>query len=155
MVMTTIDLHAETRRARTLRQKLELDQMDYRREIARLSALGTQRELAQLLRISQPSLSGALKKAETVPPARPGFSGATPYEVCQRYAVGEITREQLVDELTRWEYVIPPKVEYDYFDDLREEPPGSFNDVLLARNAGLIDDDIYGRLLDVLAEDPE
>ena len=153
--MTTIDLHAETRRARTLRQKLELDQMDYRREIARLSALGTQRELAQLLRISQPSLSGALKKAETVPPARPGFSGATPYEVCQRYAVGEISREQLVDELTRWKYVIPPKVEYDYFDDLREEPPGSFNDVLLARNAGLIDDDIYGRLLDVFAEDPE
>jgi len=75
--------------------------------------------------------------------------------VCQRYAVGEITRDQLVDELTRWEYVIPPKVEYDYFDDLREEPPGSFNDVLLARNAGLIDDDIYGRLLDVFAEDPE
>jgi len=152
--MTTIDLHVETRRARTLRQKLELDQMDYRREIARLSALGTQRELAQMLRISQPSLSVALKKAETVAPARPGFSGASPYEVCQRYAVGEISREQLLDELTRWEYVIPPQVEYDYFDDLREEPPGSFNDVLLARNAGLIDDDIYGGLLDVLGEDP-
>lgn len=153
--MTTIDLHAETRRARTLRQKLELDQMDYRREIARLSALGTQRELAQLLRISQPSLSGALKKAETVPPARPGFSGATPYEVCQRYAVGEITREQLVDELTRWEYVIPPKVKHDFFDDLREEPPGSFNDVLLARNAGLIDDDVFEEVLLAQPEDAD
>lgn len=33
-----------------------------------------------------------------------GFSGADPYEIIQRYVIGELDRAQLLDELGRWEY---------------------------------------------------
>ena len=150
--MTTIDFTAEAGRARTLRQRVNLDQLDYRRELSRLARLGgTQRQLSKVLGISQPSLSTALKTAQKIPPARPGFSGADPYEVCQRFAVGELTREQLIDELTRWQYATPAKREHDYFDDLRFATPGSFDDVGQAFDDGLIDADAYDTLLSAIA----
>ena len=61
-------------------------------------------ELARNLGVSQPTISDALKTAARVPETRPGFSGADPYEIAQRYAAGDLTREQLVEELSRWEY---------------------------------------------------
>lgn len=153
--MTTIDYAIEAGRARTLRQRVNLDQLDYRRELARLASLGgTQRQLSKVLGISQPSLSTALKTAQKVPPARAGFSGADPYEVCQRYSVGELTREQLIDELTRWEYATPAKREHDYFDDLRFATPGSFDDVGQAFDDGLIDAEAYDIVLAAVAGEP-
>lgn len=153
--MTTIDYTVEAGRARTLRQRVNLDQLDYRRELTRLASLGcTQRQLSKVLGISQPSLSSALKTAEKVPPSRPGFSGADPYEVCQRYSVGELTREQLVDELTRWDYVTPANREHDYFDDLRFTTPGSFDDVGQAFDDGLIDTEVYDTVLAAVADEP-
>lgn len=150
--MTTIDFTAEAGRARTLRQRVNLDQLDYRRELSRLAGLGgTQRQLSKVLGISQPSLSTALKTAQKVPPARTGFSGADPYEVCQRFAVGELTREQLIDELTRWQYATVARRENDYFDDLRFATPGSFDDVGQAFDDGLIDADAYDTVLAVVA----
>lgn len=146
---TKLDLAKEARRARRLRQRLNLDQLDYRRELGRLAGLGaTQRQLSAVLGISQPTLSTALKKAAEVIPPRQGFSGAEPYEICQRYAVGELTRDQLVDELTRWDYALPPIVDHDHFDDLRFSTPGSFDDVRNALQDGLIDADTYDVILD-------
>lgn len=154
-IMTVIDLSAEVARARVLRQRIELDQIDYRRELNRLSHLGSsQRQVSSALGISQPSLSTALKTAEKVPPARPGFSGASPYEICQRFAIGELTRDQVIDELTRWEYVIPEAVEHDYFDDLRFDTPGSFNEVGQAFDDGLIDGATYELVLNATAPAP-
>lgn len=153
--MTTIDYAVEAGRARKLRQRVNLDQLDYRRELSRLASLGgTQRQLSKVLGISQPSLSTALKTAQKVPPAKPGFSGADPYEVCQRYAVGELTRDQLIDELTRWEYATPAKRERDYFDDLRFATPGSFADVGQAFDDGLIDVNAYDTVLAAVAGEP-
>lgn len=150
--MTTIDYSIEAGHARTLRQQVHLNQLDYRRELARLASLGgSQREWARTLGISQPSLSSALKTAEKVPPARPGFSGADPYEVCQRYAVGQLTREQLIDELKRWDYVVREKREHDFFDDLRFSTPGSFDDVGRAFDDRLIDDKLYDTILSAIA----
>ncbi|WP_431030907.1 hypothetical protein [Plantibacter sp. RU18] len=153
--MTTIDYTMEAGRARTLRRRVNLDQLDYRRELTRLASLGIpQRQLSKELGISQPSLSTALKTAEKVSPARPGFSGADPYEICLRYSVGELTRDQLIDELTRWDYVIPEAREHDFFDDLRFSTPGSFSDVGQARNEGLIDGDAYDLVLEATAYEP-
>lgn len=150
--MTTIDYPMEAERARTLRQQLELNQLDYRRELSRLVSLGgSQREWARALGISQPSLSSALKTAEKVPPVRPRFSGADPYEVCQRYAVGQLSREQLICELARWDYVVPEKREHDYFDDLRFSTPGSFDDVVRALGDGLLGAELYDTILDAVA----
>ena len=64
----------------------------------------TQVELARGLGLSQPTISDALKTAARVPEPRPGFSGADPYEIAQRYAAGDLTREELVEELSPWEY---------------------------------------------------
>lgn len=150
--MTTINYEVEAGRARTLRQRVNLDQLDYRRELSRLASLGgTQRQLSRVLGISQPSLSTALKTAQKIPPARAGFSGADPYELCQRYAVGELTRDQVIDELTRWDYAKVTKNEHDYFDDLRFATPGSIDDVAQARNDGLIDGELYDLVLDATA----
>lgn len=152
--MTTIDYTREAGRARTLRQRVNLDQLDYRRELARLASLGIpQRQLSKVLGISQPSLSSALKTAEKVSPTRPGFSGADPYEVCLRYSVGELSREQLIAELQRWDYVVPEPREHDHFDDLRFDTPGSFSDVERALNDGLIDGEAYDTVLEATADE--
>lgn len=154
--MGAVDFIFEAGRAIIMRQRAELDQLDYRRELVRLASLGgTQRQLAEALGISQPSLSSALKTAQKVPPVRPGFSGADPYEVCQRYAVGQLAREQLVDELTRWEYIKPEPVEHGFFDDLRFTTPGSFDDVVRACTSGLIDGELYDILLDPSSAAPQ
>jgi len=146
--MTTIDFAVEIATARKFRQRASLDQLDYRRELLRLTALGaSQVQLSRALGISQPSLSSALKTAAKVPQPREGFSGADPYELCQRYAVGELSRESLVDELSRWDYVTEPVGERDYFDDLRFSVRGSFDDVVQALDDGLIDNAIYDAIL--------
>lgn len=150
--MAVVDLVREAGLARRLRQRVSLDQLDYRRELARLAALGgTQRQLSKVLGISQPSLSSALRTAHKVPEPRPGFSGADPYEICQRYAVGELTRVQLVDELTRWEYPSAEAGEHEFFDDLRFSQPGSFDDVGRALDDDLIGADIYDTVVATLA----
>lgn len=147
--MTTIDFAVEAATARKFRQRLDLDQLDYRRELLRLTALGaSQNQLSKVLGISQPSLSSALKTAAKITQPREGFSGADPYELCQRYAVGELTRERLTDELSRWDYVrAEPVGERDYFDDLRFSERGSFDDVVRALDDGLIDGSIYDTVL--------
>jgi hypothetical protein len=70
-----------------------------------------------------------------------GFSGATPKEICERYAAGEISREQLVDELVRFPYA--PRGETDGYDSLLVDPPGSFAEVEEAGFSGLIGLDEY------------
>lgn len=52
-----------------------------------------------------------------------GFSGATPYGLCQRYAAGVIDRAQLVDELIRFPYV--KGGETDGCDSLIVDEPGT------------------------------
>ena len=67
-----------------------------------------------------------------------GFSGADPYEIIQRYVIGELDRAQLLDELGRWEYTPEVYGEWEgYF-------PGDWqNYVEEAHREGLIDDSLY------------
>jgi hypothetical protein len=75
-----------------------------------------------------------------------GFSGATPYEICERYAAGMIDRERLVDELARYPYVPTPRTE-SLADDLLMTPPGTWADVCDADRRGLIPEDVYGEVM--------
>lgn len=68
-----------------------------------------------------------------------------PYELCERYAVGQIGRAELVETLIHWPYVEPPPLgEEDYNVAL---PPSrseqSFRQVLRAFTGGLIDEQTY------------
>lgn len=147
--MKILDMPADARPVVRARQRRECDDLDYRRELLRLVERGyTQRQVAHWLGIAQPSLSSALKTARTTPLPREGFSGASPKEICQRYAADFLSREQLVDELTRWDYA--PMAETDGYDSLLVDPPGSFAEVIAAADAGLIDDDVYDEVLEKL-----
>ncbi len=70
-----------------------------------------------------------------------GFSGATPAEICQRYAAGFIDRAQLVDELTRFPYVKGGQT--DGYDSLIVDPPGTWSEVSAAVRRGAIEEDVY------------
>lgn len=139
--------------ARKLRLRIQLNQLDYDRALILLKKEGhTQQQLAQELAISQPSVSSALKTAAKTPAPREGFSGADPYEVCQRYAAGDLSRKELINELTHWGYRTTEDQSTEFFDDLRFSTPGSFDDVLRALDDGLIEDDVYDAVLDALDE---
>ena len=83
---------------------------------------------------------GQLPRVDVLPLAD-GFSGATPYEICERYAVGEIDRDRLIDELTRFPYV--PGGTTDGYDSLIVDPPGTWSEVSDAECGGLIDEQVY------------
>ncbi len=122
-------------------------ELDLQREIRRLQDAGVDRdELARALRIFDGQdvrhLDGARDEAMPVE----GFSGATPLEICERYAVGYLDRERLVDELTRFPYV--PLDKPEGWDDLVVNPPGTWMDLSIARGEKLIDMDVYADVFD-------
>jgi hypothetical protein len=149
--MTEIDYVTEAARARAMRLQAGLDRLDYLREIARLATLGGDiNHWAATLKTNPHDLAADFHEAQNTPPCRPGFPAASPYELCQRYAAQQLTRDQLINHLTHWEYTIPEPQEHDYYDDLRFTKPGSFDDVGIAFDQGLIDDEIYDSILDSL-----
>lgn len=139
--MTTTDIPTAARTAVRLRRRREIDDLDYQRQLRKLSGKYSQRQIASWLGITQPSISAALKAAERVPAAKDGFSGATPMEICERYAAGLIEREQLIDELVRYPYSEPDRS--DGYDSLTVDAPGAWSEVAVAMQRGLIDDDVY------------
>lgn len=128
-----------------LRHRQDVDRRDELRALRKLAATMTQTQIAKELRISQPAVNKRLKAAAQVPDVREGFSGASPYEIAERYAAGQIDRAQLVDELTRWPYAEQAKT--DGFDWLVEEVPATFEEVGRALDEGLIDDETYDAVL--------
>jgi hypothetical protein len=124
-----------------------LAELDLQREVRRLLDGGADRdELAKDLRLSRGEDLRRLDGARDVVMPVEGFSGATPMEICQRYAVGYLDREQLVDELTRFPYV--PMDKPDGWDDLVVNPPGTWMDLSIARGEKLIDMDVYRDVFD-------
>lgn len=140
------DVRAVVQRAAKLRRRRDLHDLDYRRALRKVRAVVqregyAQRSVADNLGISQPALSKALRSAEQVQEPREGFSGASPYEICERYYVEFIDREQLIDELTRWSY--GEQGGTDGYDSLIVDELGSWSDVELAFHHNLIDKSIY------------
>lgn len=140
--MTIAEVPAEARAAMRARRRKEMDELDYRRELRRLQERGyTQTQISKWLGIAQPSVLSALRTAARVTMPLDGFSGATPLEICQRYAGGIIDRAQLVDELTRFPYVEGGHT--DGYDSLIIDPSGTWSEVSDARRRGLIENDVY------------
>lgn len=142
-------LKVDILRHRALR---DLSDLDYKRSIKRAEGSGalSQVEIAESLGITQPSVSYTIKKARDVAEPRSGFSGATPFEICQRYAISEIDKKQAIDELSHWDYAATAGT--DGFDALIADPDGTFAEVERAAIMGLIDDDIYAAVVSRLGE---
>ncbi|QHC71663.1 hypothetical protein [Rathayibacter sp. VKM Ac-2801] len=130
---------------RRLRSRMLVARQSYQRELRRAAEDRTPTELARLLRVAQTVVEGDLREAAAVPDVRSGFSGGTPYEIAQRFAAGELTREQAVDELGRWRY--RPGSPSDGFDWTTLDP-GGFEEVRRALSDGLLDDAMYDEILD-------
>lgn len=128
-----------------LRHRQVVDRLDELRLVRKLAAQISQTEIARLLAISQPAVHKALKEAERVPEVVDGFSGASPYEVAERYAAGQIDRARVVDELARWPYASTPTT--GGVDWLVEDAPGTFEEVGRALDDGLLDADTYDAVL--------
>ncbi|WEG08317.1 hypothetical protein PU630_13890 [Microbacterium horticulturae] len=140
--MTIVEVPVEARAAVLARRRKEIDELDYRRELRRLGERGySQRDISRWLGIAQPSVLSALRTAAKVAMPLDGFSGATPYEICERYAAGFVDRAKLVDELVRFPYVKGGHT--DGCDSLIVDPPGTWSEVSDARRRGLIEDDVY------------
>ncbi|WKK70473.1 hypothetical protein Q0F99_11405 [Rathayibacter oskolensis] len=134
---------------RRLRSRQVVTRVSYLRELRRAAQDTTQTQLARLIGISQPSVNSALKSAAAVPDVRPGFSGASTYEIAQRYDAGELTREQTIDELGRWSYRSGSST--DGFDWSTADA-GEFADVERAFSEHLIDAEMYDEILDRYSE---
>ena len=142
----SIDVREAVAVARRARSRHAVSRLDYLRELRRLAGALTQVELARNLGVSQPTISSALKTASGLPEPRPGFSGADPYEIAQRYAAGDLSRDQLVDELARWEY--RPRDPGDGYDWMTYEPGEWDETVAVALRDGLLDEATYDAILD-------
>ncbi|NMR20232.1 helix-turn-helix transcriptional regulator [Cellulomonas fimi] len=141
-----IDAREAVAVARRARSRNVVSRLDYLRELRRLAGSLTQVELARNLGVSQPTISSALKTASGLPEPRPGFSGAGPYEIAQRYAAGDLSRGQLIDELSRWEY--RPWVATDGYDCTTGDEGEWGETVAVALRDGLLDEETYDAILD-------
>ncbi|PPF36371.1 hypothetical protein C5B93_09385 [Rathayibacter sp. AY1A2] len=90
-------------------------------------------------------VSHGIEGAAALAHVRSGFSGPTPYGIAQRFAEGELTREQAVDELGRWRYRSgSPSDGFDW----TTLDPGEFEEVRRALSDGLLDAAMYDEILD-------
>lgn len=127
---------------RRLRHRHILARLDYLRELRRLAGGMTQAELARELGLTQPSISSALKSAAKVAELPAGFSGASVYEIAQRFTAGELGRDDLVDQLSRW----PDATAFDPPSGQTEHPP--LRELSKAMHDGLLDEPVYRAVLD-------
>lgn len=142
----SIDARQAVGVARRARSRSAVSQLDYLRELRRLSGSLSQVELARSLGVTQPTIWSSLKTAAKVPDPRVGFSGADPYEIAQRYAAGDLTREQVIDELARWDYR-PGRLTDGY--DWTTGDAGEFNEMVgKALDDGLLEPETYDAILD-------
>lgn len=129
------------------RARQEVARKDYLRGLRALALEATQVDLARALGVSQPAVSQALGDEARLAPVPAGFHGGDPEEIIQRFAAGELDRDQVIDELARWDYA--PSDELDGpLDDILVEVPGSFDVVVRAARTGILPADVYDAILD-------
>lgn len=148
-----VDLQSAAGALRAARARQSVARLDYLRGLRDVtrSGLATQSAIARELGISQSAVSQNLQEEAKLPPVLDGFHGADPQEVIARFAAGDLSREQVVDELVRWPYA--PSDELDGpMDDVLVNVRGSFDDVEDAAVSGVLPADVYGEILARLAE---
>lgn len=152
VVLVGDQVQVMVKQVRRLRARRAVDARDELRLLPRVAEQMSQTELARALGVSQPAVSGRLRKAADVPPVREGFSGSDPYEIAQRYAAGLISREQVVEELSRWEY--RPADRGDGVDWGSYEPGEWYEFVVPALDHGLLEADVYSEIQSRVADAP-
>lgn len=70
-----------------------------------------------------------------------------PFETCEMYAAGLVTRDELVEGLARRDYA-PRAMSADLLDDLVMPAKGSVADLERALRRGLIDDELFDEVAD-------
>ena len=131
------------------RLREDIATLDKKRVIKRARNTGmTQVEIADALGKKQSSVSVIIKRAKDIAEPKQGFSGETPYEICARYFIGDISKKRLIDELSRWEYAELSKT--DGYDGLLVDAPGTFREVERAAKKGMIELDVYETILNRL-----
>lgn len=121
-------------------QVAELDYLRALREAAQGMAFD---EIAkQFPGVGRSELANELAQAHKLAPIPQGFSGASPFELCQRYAIGELTETELIQQLSRWEYATLPVTKVPTIATV----PGSVQDLDRARRRRLISAALYAKL---------
>jgi hypothetical protein len=123
------------------RARMELAAIDFKRTIQDAAVHVRQNTIAEWAGLSKPRVSQIVNRT---PRPRNGFSGASPTEVAQRYAAGEISAQQTVDELSRWTY--NPMPASDPFDETWQPGEGTWFDVETAWFARLITDEMFAAI---------
>lgn len=150
--MAITSIPAEALAARKARYRRELGDLDYKRNIVLLRKRGaSQTAIADMIGVAQPTVQKLLARAAAITMPLAGFSGADPYEICERYAADFISREQVLDELTRWEYA-PRGRTADSVDNLIVNTQGSIADVERAMRQGLIDKELFYEVVEAIEE---
>lgn len=86
-------------------------------------------------------------------PIPEGFSGASPYEIAERYAAGDVDRDEMVRQLSAWPYarnegLAAAHPEWD--STPCPDTPGSLEEVGQAFDEGLIDAEAHDQILHAL-----
>ena len=147
-----MELQELVEKARHTKVRKRLMDLEVHRMINTILSTGAEPQaITQYLGIPASEREAMIKKAERVEPIRTGFSSGSPYEICQRYYIGELTRAQAIDELVRWEY--KPQAKGEEWDPWgmeggAPEVRGSWDDLDTAEVHKLIDDDFFNEVAD-------
>lgn len=147
----TADVDVQAAALRVVQLRSVLYRLDYLRGLRSLGQVLSAREIADRFWTGTDKIQQALATAAQVQDVTPGFSGAGPLEIAQRYAAGLLGREQMIDELRRWSYT--PRDTTDGYDTLVVDRPGSWAEVEDAQSQGLITMDEYGLVLELRERD--
>ncbi|WP_435298466.1 hypothetical protein [Timonella sp. A28] len=138
----------EIESVRKVRAALVLAQLDYRREIAALSQRGyDMRDIARAVGVPGYKFAETVRVAQETAPIPEGFSGASVREICQRYFLGQITQEQVIHELTTWDYAIPEPRELGYYEEYPPFLPNSLDEIGKAFDDGFLDGETHDYII--------
>ncbi|WP_230402285.1 helix-turn-helix domain-containing protein [Sanguibacter suaedae] len=142
------DLQSAIGSLRAARARQSVARLDFLRGLRAVthSGLATQSAIARELGISQSAVSQNLQEEAKLAPVREGFHGSDPQEIIMRFAAGDLSREQVVDELSRWPYLPSDGLEGP-MDDLLVTVRGSFDDVEDAVVSGALPRHVYDEVL--------
>jgi hypothetical protein len=76
----------------------------------------------------------------------------TPFTIAERYSRGELTRNEVIQELIDYDYLPQDRIPDDMSVDTALYVDGSWDDMETARRNGLIDGEIYTAVLRAVEE---
>lgn len=131
----------------------DLAELDFYTAVAAIGDTVPQTQMATLLKTTQATVSRwAAKGRERAAEIPAGQPGRDPYEIAQRYALGQIPREQMLRALISWPYE-QDFVPEDYWDEIGVDPEGGFERTTTrAFRDGLLSDADYEEILRGLSD---